>query len=286
VAEDAERSLEGRRVLVTGGSMGIGREVALAVARAGGAVVVAARGEEAVEETVAGLPGAGHRGVALDVGIEASWESAVNDVGAPLHGVVAAAGVLEPIGPVGSYPPEEFLKTVQTDLYGTYLAVHHCLPALREAGGGSIVTFSGGGATSPMPRFDAYAASKAAVVRLTENLAPVLTEDAITINAIAPGFVATRMQDAVLEAGSELAGDYHADVERQVAEGGTPPEAAAELAVFLLSPETVGISGKLISAQWDPWRDASFRSRLADEPAFGTLRRIDDVFFTATDPSP
>ncbi len=277
-------TLSGRRILVTGGSMGIGRAVSQAVADAGGAVVVAARGEAAIDETVVELPGDGHRGVALDVAIQASWESAVNDIGRPLHGVVAAAGTLEPIGPVDAVAPEDFLRTVQVNLYGTWLAVRFCLPALRAAGGGAVVTFSGGGGTSPLPRFDAYAASKAAIVRLTENLAPVLAESGVRINAVAPGFVATRMQEAVLAAGPERAGaDYHDRTRRQVDEGGVPPEAAAALVAFLLSSDASGITGKLVSAQWDDWRDPRFRRRLADDPDFGTLRRIDGERFASVE---
>jgi NAD(P)-dependent dehydrogenase (short-subunit alcohol dehydrogenase family) len=271
-------TLEGRRILVTGGSMGIGRAVAQAVAEAGGAVVVAARCDAAVKEAASALPGAGHRGVVLDVAIEAAWGSVLSELGAPLHGVVAAAGVLGPIGSVNTVAPAEFLAAVHVNLFGTWLAVHTCLPLLRAAGGGSIVTFSGGGATAPLPRFDAYAASKAGVVRLTENLAPVLAESSVRINAVAPGFVATRMQDAVLAAGPERAGAaYHAKASRQVAEGGTPPEAAAALTAFLLSDDASGITGKLISAQWDNWRDPDVRGRLTDPGDFATLRRVDEV---------
>ena len=272
-------TLRDRRILVTGGSQGIGREVARAAAEAGAEVVVAARGEAAVHATVAELPGEGHRGVALDVAIEASWESAVNDIGRPLHAVVSAAGVLDPVGLPGSFPPEQFLDTVKVNLYGTYLAVTACLPALRAAGDGAVVTFSGGGATSPMPRFDAYAASKAAIVRLTENLAYELAEDGITVNAIAPGFVATRMHDAVVAAGPDRAGEAYERTQRRLAEGGVSPRAAAELAVFLLSGEAGGTSGKLISAESDDWRDAEFRARLIADPDFATLRRIDDHLY-------
>ena len=271
--------LAGRRILVTGGSKGIGREIARAAAEAGAEVVVAARGEEAVHETVAALSGEGHSGVVLDVAIEASWASAVNDIGRPLHGVVAAAGILSPVGSLGHYPAEEFLETLKVNLYGTWLAVEACLPALRATGDGAIVTFSGGGATAPLPRVHAYAASKAGIVRLTENLAAELAEDGITINAIGPGFVATSIHDVVLAAGPERAGPLLPRTERQLAEGGVSPRAAAELAVFLLSSEARGISGKLISAEWDDWRDAEFRARLAADPDLATLRRIDDQLY-------
>ena len=71
--------------------------------------------------------------------------------------------MLDPVGPIGSYAPADFKRTLEVNLLGTLLAIRACLPGLR-AHGGAVVTFSGGGATAPLPRFDAYAASKAAVV--------------------------------------------------------------------------------------------------------------------------
>jgi NAD(P)-dependent dehydrogenase (short-subunit alcohol dehydrogenase family) len=268
------------RVLVTGGSMGIGREIATVLAERSAAVTIAARGEEAINETLDSLPGEGHNGVRLDVSDPAAWAEVVSGI-SDLGGLVCAAGVIEPIGRVGSYDPEQFMRTVAINLYGTFLGVHACLPLLRESRG-AVVTFSGGGATSPLPRFDAYAASKAAVVRLTENLARDLAADGIRLNSVAPGFVVTRMQDATLSAGPEVAGaDYYEKTRQQVAEGGAPARRAAELTEFLLSAEAEGITGKLISAPWDPWEDPEFRARLRDDPDLATLRRIDDQFFTS-----
>jgi NAD(P)-dependent dehydrogenase (short-subunit alcohol dehydrogenase family) len=104
----------------------------------------------------------------------------------------------------------------------------------------------------------------------------VLAESGVRVNAVAPGFVATRMQAAVLAAGPQRAGtDYHHRTRRQIDEGGVPPEAAAELVAFLLSDAASGITGKLISAQWDNWRDPDARRRLAEDPDFATLRRVD-----------
>jgi NAD(P)-dependent dehydrogenase (short-subunit alcohol dehydrogenase family) len=277
-------SLAGRRVLITGGSLGIGRETAKLVSSEGGRVLIAARGREAIEATLGELEGDGHDGFAFDVSDERAWERVAREVGAPgLDGLVTAAAVMEPIGPIGDYEPSDFWRTVTVNLYGTFLAIHHCLPALERTGG-RVVTFSGGGATSPLPRFDPYAASKAAVVRLTENLAGVVAERGVMINCVAPGFVVTRMHEATLAAGPEAAGaDYFEHTQRTVEEGGAPATEAAELVAFLLSPEAGGIAGKLISAQWDPWRDQPFRARLASERDFATLRRVDDVFFAAVD---
>ena len=194
--------------------------------------------------------------------------------------LVTAAGVLGPIGAARRpMRPAEFAEAMQINLVGTLLAVHHCLPALRRAGG-AVVTFSGGGATGPLARYDAYAASKAAVVRLTENLAA--RSRRVRVNAVAPGFVATRIHEATLAAGPEAAGEaYFERTQRDLEDGGVPPERAAELAAFLLSDEAEGITGKLIRAQWDPWEDAAFRARLAAERDLATLRRIDDQFFAA-----
>jgi NAD(P)-dependent dehydrogenase (short-subunit alcohol dehydrogenase family) len=252
--------------------MGIGLAVAQALALRDIELVLVARGEEALQQAVASLEGAGHSYCAFDVSDEEAWRAVELD---ELHGLVCAAAVIEPVGPIGEYAPAAFRRTLEINVFGTFLAVHHCLPALR-AGRGSIVAFSGGGATAPLPRFDAYAASKAAVVRLCENLSTVLAPTAI--NCVAPGFVATRMHEATFTAGPKAAGrEYYEKTRREVEQGGFPASEAAELVSLLLSG--VRFTGKLISAQWDPWRDPAFHQRLADESNLATLRRIDGMLF-------
>lgn len=273
------RSLEGRRVLITGGSMGIGAAVARALAQRGAVVVLVARGREALEATIAELTPGAHEAHALDVSDETAWHGLRGEL-AVLHGLVCAAGVVDPVGPVGAYEPRRFRRTLEINVLGTLLAIHYCLPGLR-ATQGAIVTFSGGGATSPLPRFDAYAASKAAVVRLSENLAVELAGAGVRVNCVAPGFVATGIHQATLAAGPEAAGaDYHERTERALAGGGFPANEAAELVCVLLgSEEPVPFTGKLISAQWDPWRERRYHERLAAEPDLATLRRIDGMQF-------
>ena len=102
---------------------------------------------------------------------------------------------------------------------------------------------------------------------------------------MAPGFVATRMHEQTIEAGPDAAGvDYYRRTVSQVDEGGVPASEAAELIAFLLSDDARGISGRLISAQWDPWREPSFHDRLRADASLATLRRIDDQFFRRADP--
>jgi len=268
-------------VLVTGGSMGIGRAVAEELAAHGTELLLVARGESDLEATVEALPGTGHRGVAMDVTDLDAWTELVAGL-ERLDGLVAAAGVLGPVGSLGDYSVADFARALEINLLGTVAAVQHCLPLIRASEFGAIVTFSGGGATGPLPRYDAYAASKAAVVRLTENWGRDLASDGIRVNAVAPGFVATRIHDATLAAGPEAAGaDYFERTERDLAGGGVPATEAAELVGVLLDPEQTRFTGKLVSAQWDPWREESFRERLAAESDLATLRRIDDAFFAA-----
>jgi NAD(P)-dependent dehydrogenase (short-subunit alcohol dehydrogenase family) len=273
--------LAGQRVLVTGGSMGVGLEVSRTLAQLGARVVIVGRGTKALDAAVDELSGRGHERLRLDVSDPAAWPGAMAEVdgGGGLDGLVTAAGVLGPIGRLDEVAMDEFAATIAINLVGTALALHHALPRLRAAAG-RAVTLSGGGGTGPLARFDAYAASKAGVVRLTENVA---VDSEVRVNCVAPGFVATRMHEGTLAAGPEAAGEaYFERTREQLEQGGFPASEAAELVAFLLCDEAHGITGRLISAQWDPWRDSDFRTRLRTDSEFAKLRRIDEQFFTRT----
>jgi NAD(P)-dependent dehydrogenase (short-subunit alcohol dehydrogenase family) len=271
-----------RRVLITGGSQGIGRAAAHALAERGWRVGLIAREQHALARTRGELSGVGHEAFAMDVADEAAWEHLAPRLG-DVHGLVCAAATLDPVGPIGSYAVADFRRTLEVNVIGTLLAIRACLSGLRTSRG-AVVTFSGGGATSPLPRFDAYAASKAAVARLSENLAVELAGEGVRINCVAPGFVATGIHQSTLAAGPERAGvAYFEHTRAELQRGGVPASEAAELVCLLLEgdPETP-FTGKLISAQWDPWRDSGYRARLAERGDLATLRRIDDELFTAT----
>jgi NAD(P)-dependent dehydrogenase (short-subunit alcohol dehydrogenase family) len=161
------------------------------------------------------------------------------------------------------------------NLFGSVLCARAVLPHFREHGYGKIIQLSGGGATSPLPRLSAYAASKAAVVRFAETLAEELRGTGIDVNAIAPGALNTRLLQEVLDAGPEHVGaSFYERALEQRASGGTPLEQAARLAVFLGSEASDGITGKLISAPWDPWEELPAHADDLGSTDVYTLRRI------------
>jgi NAD(P)-dependent dehydrogenase (short-subunit alcohol dehydrogenase family) len=189
--------------------------------------------------------------------------------------LVNNAGVYGPIGPIEEVDWDVWLQAIEINLFGSILLCRALVPHLKANGYGKIVQLSGGGATNPLPRFSAYAASKAAVVRFAETLAEEVRGDHIDVNCIAPGALNTRLLDEVLTAGASRAGHtFHERSLKQKQEGGTPLSKGADLAVFLGSAASDGITGKLLSAVWDPWETLpEHRAELSPSDVY-TLRRI------------
>jgi 2-dehydro-3-deoxy-L-rhamnonate dehydrogenase (NAD+) len=275
------RPLAGRTAVVTGASRGLGRAIAVRFVEAGADVLLTARDAAALEEAAHEARGAGPgRVVALagDASDPTAAAAAVARAESELGGVtvlVNNAGVYGPIGPVEDNDWDEWTRALTVNLLGTVAFCRAAVPGMRRRGYGKIVNLSGGGATAPLPRFSAYAASKAAVVRFTETLAEELADARVDVNAIAPGALNTRLLDEVLAAGPERAG--RAFFERSLKQrddGGVPLAKGAALAVFLASAESDGISGRLLSAVWDDWAALpAKRDALAAGDVY-TLRRI------------
>lgn len=272
--------LSGRNTLITGGSQGFGRHIVEAFLAEGANVVFCARTAADVERTRAELapalkPGQQLVATACDISDPASVAALFAKAAqlGPLHAVVSNAGIYGPIGPTEELSLADWTQAWQVNVTGTLLVCQHAVKAMKPRAG-KIITISGGGATNPMPRFAAYAATKAAVVRLTETLAEEFRADKIDVNAVAPGALRTRLTQQVLDAGPEKAGsDFFAKNKKWSDEGAVDPKLGAALCVYLASSESDGITGKLISAQWDPWKDpAKFRAAATGDVY--TLRRI------------
>ncbi|MBS1861347.1 MAG: SDR family oxidoreductase [Actinobacteria bacterium] len=274
--------LSGKAALITGANQGLGLEIARHYLDAGASVFVCARNAEllaAAHEELAARAGDADRVASATADVADAGQVEVLVATATerfpqLSILVNNAGIYGPKGSIEEVDWEQWKQAMEVNLYGSILPVRAILPQLRARGGGKIVQLSGGGATSPLPGLSSYAASKAAVVRFAETLALELVEDKIDVNSIAPGALNTRLLDEVLEAGPEAVGEdfYRRSLEQQES-GGTPLGLGAELAVWLASPASDGITGRLLSAKWDPWRDLpEHRGDLSSD--IYTLRRI------------
>jgi len=272
-----------RNILVTGGSRGIGLAIARRFAEDGARVAVCSRTEGELHDAVAQLTALGTTvlGSAVDVADRSMVETFVEQIRGcwgDVDVLVNNAGIQGPIGPLAGNDPEHWKRTFEINVLGTAYCIQAVLPGMKRGGRGKIINLSGGGSTSPRPNFSAYGASKAAVVRLTETLAVELRDFRIDINAIAPGAVNTRMLQEVLDAGERAAAE-HVDALLRSETGGTPPGLAANLVFFLASEAADGITGKLISAPWDPWQEPAFLRQLREDGDLATLRRIDAKHF-------
>jgi NAD(P)-dependent dehydrogenase (short-subunit alcohol dehydrogenase family) len=276
-------ALAGRTALITGATQGLGLEIARTYLDVGAAgVCICGRDGAALERALEELgeraaPGQKVMGEVADVSrpedVERLVELALTGLGG-LTILVSNAGVYGPKGALGQVDWWEWRQAVEVNLFGSVLPARELIAHFTERGYGKIVQLSGGGATAPLPRLSAYAASKAGVVRFAETLAEELREHRVDVNAIAPGALNTRMLDELLSAGPELLGDdaYRRALEQQRG-GGIPPEQGAKLAVFLGSAASDGITGKLLSAVWDPWPELPERHADLDSDLY-TLRRI------------
>lgn len=274
--------LRDRSALVTGASQGLGLQIARTFVRAGAGVCICGRSADDLErarDELAALAGDERRvaAVVADVSrpesVAALAEQALERF-PRLTALVNNAGIWGPMGAIDEVDWDAWVQAIQTNLLGSVLMARSLVPHFKRMGYGKIVQLSGGGATSPMPNISAYAASKAGIVRFAETLAGELRPHGVDVNAVAPGALNTRMLDELLAAGPERIG--RAAYEKGIAQqesGGADPQRSADLACFLASAASDGITGKLISAVWDPWSELG--EHLADLGTdVYTLRRI------------
>ena len=275
--------LVGKRALLTGASQGFGLAVARAFVAEGADVMLCARSADRLEEAraeLASLAGGRTRVLALpadvaDPGDVRRLVAAALDGLGGLEVLVSNAGVYGPKGPIEEVDWDEWSRAIATNLLGTVLVCREVVPHLKARRYGKVVLLSGGGATKPMPYLSAYATSKAGVVRFGETLAEEVRDFGITVNSIAPGALNTRLLDEVLAAGPEKVGRrFYEQALKQRDEGGTPLELGAALCVYLASSESDGITGRLISAVWDPWRELHAHADELQGSDIYTLRRI------------
>jgi NAD(P)-dependent dehydrogenase (short-subunit alcohol dehydrogenase family) len=275
--------LAGKTAIITGANQGLGQAIAEAYVAAGANVILCARNAallEKVQHELAAKANPDQRIIAApcDVSNAADVTRFVEMALAQfpqIHILVNNAGVYGPKGAIETVDWDEWVQAISINLFGSVLFTRALLPHFKTNHYGRIIQLSGGGATNPLPNLSAYAVSKAAIVRYVETLAQEVAADQITVNAIAPGMLNTRLLDEVIDAGPEKVGEaFHARALKQKSEGGVSLTRGADLAVYLASAESEGITGKLISAVWDPWEQLDEHLPDLQNTDVYTLRRI------------
>lgn len=275
--------LAGRSAIITGASQGLGLEIAKHFLEAGASIAICARDPEKLAEAQQILQPLVKNDAKLlalpaDVSKLKQVEHLVNTAllaFSKIDILVANAGVYGPKGPIDEVDWDEWSEAIDINLKGTVLQCCAVLPQMRKQQYGKIIILSGGGATKPLPNLSAYAASKAAVVRFAETLAEEVMPCHIDVNTIAPGALNTRLLDEILEAGPEkVGGAFYAQSLKQKEMGGASLDVGARLCLFLASSESDGITGRLLSALWDPWQTLPSMGERLKQTDIYTLRRI------------
>ena len=267
--------------LITGSSRGLGEFLAKRFWDAGYNLCLIARSVVGLEPVVATLPAKKEQQVislVCDLGDPdqvAELSVKVRGCFSHLDVLINNAAIHGPIGPMWENDLSLWQKAMQIDLLSPVFLCHSFIPWMQQTGGGSIINLSGGGATGPRPNFSAYGTAKAGLVRFSETLAEETKLFGVRVNCIAPGAMKTALLGEILENGSGATGEREFALANKVfAEGGALMENVADLALFLASDASKGITGKLISAVWDDWEHWPEHVGDLSSSDVYTLRRI------------
>ncbi|UHQ98766.1 SDR family oxidoreductase (plasmid) [Natrinema zhouii] len=247
---------DGRTVIVTGASGGIGRTIALRLLDEGANVALAAR-SDGVEETAA-MADAEDRAlpVRTDVTEESSVEELIEQTEATFGGldsVVNNAGIAGPTAPVTEVDTDDWDQTMAVNAKGPFLVVRHAAPLLTESDRGSIVNVSSISGKRPLEDRTPYTASKMAVIGLTRTLAFELGDDDVTVNAVCPGATKGPRIERVIENQAERRGISYEEAKREVFTDDAAlgelvdAEDVADTVSFLLSRQARHITGQDIN---------------------------------------
>ena len=232
--------MEKRTALITGASRGIGQACALALARAGHRVVLAARNREKLEAVARQIREAGGDAAVVEIDL-ASAESIARAIKAagPVDILVNNAGLTRD-GLAVRMKIDDWNAVLQTNLTGAFLAIQHVLPSMMRARWGRIVNISSVVGESGNAGQANYVASKAGLIGLTKSLALEMASRNITVNAVAPGFIETDMT-------AVLADDVKAKITQSIPlkRLGRGEDVAAAVG-FLVSAEAGYITGHVL----------------------------------------
>jgi NAD(P)-dependent dehydrogenase (short-subunit alcohol dehydrogenase family) len=266
--------------IVTGASRGLGRLIALELAAAGIDVLIIGRDRDALAKVANEAQGPTKAKVyPLPIDLEAPGAvDAIAERAQQLGGVsilINNAAIQGPIGAAWEVDAAAFERTMRVDFALPVTLCRAVLPGMIARGGGWIVNISGGGATGPRPMFSAYGAAKTALVRFGETLAAEVAGRGVRVNSVAPGAFSSGITREVVTAGG-AADVKETQIAAQLIEKSDDSNArkAAKLVLYLVGGKGRDITGKLISAVWDPWNEMhNVWEKIANTDIY-TLRRI------------
>lgn len=238
------RRFAGKTVVVTGAGSGMGRAAAIRLAGEGALSVLVGRRPDPLENVAAEIAADGGSALAIacDIGNAAEVEAMVRRaVGANgrIDGLFANAGVLGDFKPLAEADLEDFGGLLDTNLFGTFLSIKHCLPHLE---GGAIIINASWTVDSVMPGAGAYAATKGALVAMMHTLAMEQGPRHVRVNSVSPGIILTPMADEALDPALSATLAAHAPLGRN----GTPEDVSGTVA-WLLSDDARFVTGQNIA---------------------------------------
>ncbi len=233
---------EGKTVLISGASRGIGAAAAQSFAAAGANVALLARSREAIAELAGQI---GDRALAIPCDVSRYWEvdqamTAARDAFGGLDVVINNAGVIDPIGHLSTIDPEAYSHTIDINLKGVMHGMRAALPGMIAQGSGTIINISSGAAHGPVEGWAAYCSGKAGALMLTRVGDKEAREKGVRVLGLSPGTVATEMQREIKASGinpvSQLAWEDH-----------IPPEWPAQALMWMCTANADGYLGGDVS---------------------------------------
>lgn len=243
--------LAGKTVVITGASRGIGAAAAREFAAVGAHVVLLARDRDAIA-SLAGEIGQAALAVPCDVSryweVEAAMNAAVETFGS-VDVLINNAGMIDPMARIEDADPDAWNQLIDVNVKGVMHGIRAALPAMKAAGGGTVINISSGAATNPLEAWSAYCTSKAAVLMLTRCLHTEMGAQGIRSLGLSPGTVATQMQRDIKDSGlgPVAALDWSVHI---------PPEWPGKALVWMCGPEADAYLGGDISLRDEDIRRA------------------------------
>ncbi|MBT8459055.1 MAG: SDR family oxidoreductase [Boseongicola sp.] len=235
-------SVQGKTVMITGASRGIGEAAAREFASAGANVVLVARGQDAIADIAGSI---GDQALAVPCDVSKFWEveravQAAEDTFGSVDVLVNNAGMIEPVAHLAAIDPDDWDRVIDVNLKGVLYGMRAVLPGMIARGGGSILNISSGAATNAIEGWSHYCASKAGVLMLTMMGDKENREAGVRVIGLSPGTVATEMQREIKASGvnpvSQL--DWSAHI---------PPEWPAKTLVWMCGSAADEYRGRDIS---------------------------------------